>query len=262
MTDSSEYDYPDREPRESWIYRMHEKEYTPLYITSNEKTICNRKVEQENGKYKHCRKELFTCDWCYTDMCPSLGCIPQYMIRRSGYVSHSKKHDKCTDCDHVTCNITGICGKCEKNHHYDMVAEHLAIGSIDSPYDQFDLVINLSYPENGVKRDEITHGLENKSSSTPYVIRCGFTDNKDGLTTEKLEKLLQIISEVEKEKEKTLNILFHCYAGVSRSSTVAISYLSKRDGKTVDETYNLVKQKRPRIDPNPHFRKLIGLQDV
>ena len=261
MSDT-EYDYPDREPRESWIYRMNEKEYTPLYITSNKKNICNRKVEQENGKYKHCNKELFTCDWCYTDMCPSLCCIPQYMIRRYGSVSHSKQHDKCTDCDRITCRISGICGKCETNHHYDMVAEHVAIGSINSPYDQFDLVINLSYPENGVKRDEITHGLENKSSSTPYVVRCGFTDDKDGLTPEKLENVLQIISEIEKEKGKTLNILIHCYAGVSRSSTVAISYLSKRDGKTVDETYNLVKQKRPRIDPNPHFRKLIGLKDI
>ena len=140
-----------------------------------------------------------------------------------------------------------------------MITEHVGIGSIDSPYDQFDLVINLSFPENGVKRDEIKHGLENVTSSSPYVIRCGFSDDKDGLTTEKLENVLQIISDIEKQKEKTLNILFHCYAGVSRSSTVAISYLSKRDGKTVDETYNLVKQKRPRVDPNPHFRKLIGL---
>ena len=134
-----------------------------------------------------------------------------------------------------------------------MVDEHVAIGSCDSLYDKFDLVINLSYPDNGVKRDEIKHGLEN----TSYVVRCGFTDDKDGLTYEKLENVLKIITE--KEKEKTINLLFHCYAGVSRSSTVAIYYLSKRDGKTVKETYDLVKQKRPRIDPNPHFRKLIGL---
>jgi len=250
---SCEYDYPDEEPREQWIYQIYKKEYTPLYITSNKKNICNRKVEQENGKYKHCGKELFRCDWCYTDMCPSLECIPQYMIRGCGYVSHSKQHDTCTNCDSITCNITGICGTCEKNHHYDMVDEHVAIGSCDSLYDKFDLVINLSYPDNGVKRDEIKHGLEN----TSYVVRCGFTDDKDGLTYEKLENVLKIITE--KEKEKTINLLFHCYAGVSRSSTVAIYYLSKRDGKTVKETYDLVKQKRPRIDPNPHFRKLIGL---
>ena len=255
MSDT-EYDCQDPEPSDWQIYRKNEKQYTPLYITFNEKTICNRKVEQQNGKYKHCRKELFKCDWCHTDMCPSLHCIPQYMIRQQFHFKNNFKHDKCTDCDRITCRITGFCGVCEKNHPYDMVAEHVAIGNINSPYDKFDLVVNLSYPQNGVKQDEIKHGMENKS----YVIRCGFTKDKDGLTPEKLENVLQIISDI--KKEKTLNILFHCYEGVSRSATVAISYLSKQDGKTVDETYNLVKQKHPRTQLSSHFRKLIGLKDI
>lgn len=112
MSDSIEYDSPDPEPSDSQIYRKNVKQYTALYITSNEKTICNRKVEQENGKYKHCRKELFKCDWCHANMCPSLGCIPQYIIQRRTNVSHSKQHAKCTDCDSITCRISGFCGKC------------------------------------------------------------------------------------------------------------------------------------------------------
>lgn len=229
---------------------MQPHKYAPLSIVSNEKRICNRTVAQENG-YKRCGKELFYCDWCYTNMCPSLGCIPQYMIRRCGGVSHSKPHDKCIDCDRITCRISGICSTCETNHRYDMVNDRVAIGSYQAPYDPFDVVVNLSYPENGVEQGEIRHGMEN----TSYVIRCGFDDN-DGLSSEKMEKVMKIISGIEKD---TSVLLFHCYAGVSRSSTFAILYLSRRYGKTIKETYDLVRQSRPRIDPNPHFRKLIGL---
>ena len=61
------------------------------------------------------------------------------------------------------------------------------------------------------------------------------------------------------EQDKNIKILFHCYAGVSRSSTVAIAYLSKITNKTTREIYELVKEKRPRINPNTTFRKMIGL---
>ena len=49
------------------------------------------------------------------------------------------------------------------------------------------------------------------------------------------------------------NILVHCFAGVSRSSTIVIAYLIRFHGMDVDEALNYVKQKRPWICPNHGF---------
>lgn len=80
-----------------------------------------------------------------------------------------------------------------------MVAEHVAIGNINSPYDKFDLVVNLAYPQNGVKLDEIKHGLEKNS----YVFRCGFAEGKDGLTTKKLKMCRRSYRTLKKKKRST-----------------------------------------------------------
>mmetsp|Transcript_51538 Transcript_51538/g.120919 ORF Transcript_51538/g.120919 Transcript_51538/m.120919 type:complete len:85 (+) Transcript_51538:1-255(+) len=47
--------------------------------------------------------------------------------------------------------------------------------------------------------------------------------------------------------------LIHCSAGVSRSSSVVISYLMRRRGMSLREAYDTVKAARPQIAPNPGF---------
>ena len=249
-----EYDYPDDEPTQEWLYEMYRNRYKPLYNNKEGTMYCVRKIKKDNGNYKTCNNKLFTCDSCHNHLCPSLECIPIYMMRVSSSISHSKPHDKCTDCERITCRFSGICRECEKHHRYDMVTERVAIGSYQAPYDPFDVVINLDYPYNNVQKNEVIQHLENKS----YVIRCGYHDN-DELTLEQVENVMNLILDFEKEKSSPIKILFHCYAGVSRSVTFAIAYLSKRENKTIKEIYDMIKQIRPRVDPNLHFRKLIGL---
>lgn len=49
-------------------------------------------------------------------------------------------------------------------------------------------------------------------------------------------------------------ILVHCLAGISRSPTIVMAYLLyKNYSPTVDEAYNLLRQKRSRILPNTGF---------
>jgi protein tyrosine phosphatase (PTP) superfamily phosphohydrolase (DUF442 family) len=48
--------------------------------------------------------------------------------------------------------------------------------------------------------------------------------------------------------------LVHCYAGISRSASIIISYLMKQ-GMTYEEAYNYVKERRPIINPNRGFKK-------
>lgn len=51
------------------------------------------------------------------------------------------------------------------------------------------------------------------------------------------------------------NVLIHCNAGVSRTSMVAIAYLMQYERMQYDDAYNLVKERRPAIQPNEGFKR-------
>ncbi|XP_045785714.1 dual specificity protein phosphatase 19 [Maniola jurtina] len=57
------------------------------------------------------------------------------------------------------------------------------------------------------------------------------------------------------------NVLVHCNAGVSRTSMVAIAYLMQYERMSFNEAYDLVKTKRPAIQPNAGFRKQLQCLD-
>ena len=48
-------------------------------------------------------------------------------------------------------------------------------------------------------------------------------------------------------------VLVHCQAGISRSPTIVIAYLMKKEKKEFQTVYNEVKAIRPIIEPNFKF---------
>eukprot|EP01119_Soliformovum_irregulare_P017950 TRINITY_DN5421_c0_g1_i1.p1 TRINITY_DN5421_c0_g1~~TRINITY_DN5421_c0_g1_i1.p1 ORF type:complete len:155 (+),score=7.45 TRINITY_DN5421_c0_g1_i1:79-543(+) len=50
-------------------------------------------------------------------------------------------------------------------------------------------------------------------------------------------------------------VLVHCYAGISRSPTIIISYLMATSKLTLDCAHDMVRRARPFIWPNAGFRK-------
>lgn len=50
-----------------------------------------------------------------------------------------------------------------------------------------------------------------------------------------------------------INVLVHCFAGVSRSSSIILAYLMKTQGMTFREAFNYAQDKRKQINPNPGF---------
>ncbi|XP_041984012.1 dual specificity protein phosphatase 1B-like [Aricia agestis] len=49
------------------------------------------------------------------------------------------------------------------------------------------------------------------------------------------------------------NVIVHCHFGVSRSATLVIAYLMYKYRLPFDQAYNIVKQRRKFIHPNPGF---------
>ncbi|VDM18132.1 unnamed protein product [Hydatigera taeniaeformis] len=54
-------------------------------------------------------------------------------------------------------------------------------------------------------------------------------------------------------KDCSGRVLIHCFAGISRSPTLAIAYLMHNQRITFDEAYNRVRSIRPKISPNFNF---------
>ena len=58
---------------------------------------------------------------------------------------------------------------------------------------------------------------------------------------------------INEAKFNSKNILIHCFAGLSRSPTIVISYLMKELKYSYINAYNFVKEKRPQIKINIDF---------
>jgi len=165
-----------------------------------------------------------------------------------------------------------------QNNSYNTITENISIGDYLSSYTPFDIVINLNYPDNRAPyhgMSGVKHKLNNEK--TIYILSIGILDYKDeniiSLIRNLFPKIRYLMTYLTKdltkdlttdlEKLATPKILFHCYAGISRSSTIAIAYLAKTLHKSVHEIYNIVKSKRNCIRPNYGFvKKLIEYDNI
>ncbi len=57
------------------------------------------------------------------------------------------------------------------------------------------------------------------------------------------------------------NVLFNCYAGISRSATVLIGFLMLYLNMTLNSAFNLVKSKRKIVNPNSGFMRQLMFLD-
>ena len=60
-------------------------------------------------------------------------------------------------------------------------------------------------------------------------------------------------------KERGKCILFHCYAGISRSTTAAIIYFMITSKLSLTSIYDMIVAKRPFILPNPTFWNILSI---
>ena len=218
--------------------------HVPLYSDHTKKCL-----------HPDCGKELVNCTDCSYVLCMSTtpNCLDVYKktLKR-------KMHFYCRECNkNLTCHLSGICFECSDTQCFHMITDHIAIGNCDTSYEPFDIIVDINYPENGAPGGEIVV-IYPEYPKNQTIIRCGFHDmaGGSGMKRENFEKILNLIEDNKKNNDK---ILFHCFAGVSRSSTTAILYLSKTLGITTQEAFDMAKQKRQMILPNKGFQQILGI---
>ena len=64
---------------------------------------------------------------------------------------------------------------------------------------------------------------------------------------------IKIVSSINDAIEHGGNVLVHCYAGISRSTSIVIAYLMKNKKMSFNKALELIKEKRGKIQPNSGF---------
>lgn len=129
--------------------------------------------------------------------------------------------------------------------HLSWITDKIAVGDYQSNYGPFDVVVNLNYSANGVNRHEINRTTENGKK----IYRIGLLDSPDEPMLEILKQLIPELLMINPDP----TILFHCYAGISRSSTCAAAYYAKKNNVSADKALEALVERRSFIRPNPGF---------
>ena len=127
---------------------------------------------------------------------------------------------------------------------YSDITDYVSIGDAESDYKDFDIVVNLNFPQNGVEHGEIRKTIENGK----IIYKIGLYDSVDEDIAPLLDK---VIPELLEQKDK--RILFHCFAGISRSVSFAIAYFGKLYGMTYQDALEMIRNERRFVNPNPKF---------
>jgi len=139
---------------------------------------------------------------------------------------------------------------------YHMITSMLAVGDYTSSYDSFDVIFNFNYPQNGATFGNIHTRIEYNNHSEKIIYTIGLLDTTV-YTIQLLYLFMQLGPYLVKSKGK--RILFHCYAGISRSSTAAMMYLMMTTHLPIDTIFTMARSKRPMINPNPAFRHILSI---
>lgn len=216
-----------------------------------------------------CDNPFYECTSCYFKICMEIECQPIYENRIVLLNNlHGDTHYKCLECDkQITCNSIGVCNDCMSGNYpdYHFIMSHIAIGNSRTSYEPFDIILNLNYPYNGVQHGEIEviKNTSNLKYKNKIVINCGIEDDYNEKREDEMRdiftRLLNTLENELKDKGSLPTILFHCYAGISRSATIAILFLSKFLNIDTSNVYEITKMKRKCILPNKLFKKILKL---
>jgi protein-tyrosine phosphatase len=119
--------------------------------------------------------------------------------------------------------------------------------------DKFKLVIDLNYPQNGVKLGEI----KDESRNGTRTLRVGVADSEDQDMSSALEVILPVINQFVKSSQP---VLIYSHDGWSRSTMVLSSYLIQKYGFKMRDISHVYQTSGLLHRLNPFFVEQLDLQ--
>ena len=145
-----------------------------------------------------------------------------------------------------------MCGACDLGHNKNFITPNVCIGDGDSSYEPFQVVVNANFPPNRIGSGQIGRREEcvYNHSCTLYLI--GMCDHDSEPLDVYLNYIIPRLKKKYEENPKT-KFLFHCFAGKSRSVSLALGFLVEVMDMSFEDALLLVKEKRPIIEPRAKF---------
>ena len=139
---------------------------------------------------------------------------------------------------------------------------------MSSPFNDMDEIIpnlylgNIASSKNTAKLKEL--GIKKilsviESNAPSYKKEDNFNHKVISVYDTVRENIVQYFGECLNFIKGEEKVLVHCMAGASRSAAVVIAYIMWNQKKELYEAYNLVKEKRSMIFPNPGFKYQLQL---
>jgi len=73
-----------------------------------------------------------------------------------------------------------------------------------------------------------------------------------------IDWLRQQVAFIDEQRRAGRTVYVHCSAGISRGPTVMAAYLMWRDGVRRDDALEVLRKRRPVVEPNPTFMRLLA----
>eukprot|EP01061_Rhynchopus_euleeides_P008673 TRINITY_DN17812_c0_g1_i2.p1 TRINITY_DN17812_c0_g1~~TRINITY_DN17812_c0_g1_i2.p1 ORF type:complete len:796 (+),score=194.58 TRINITY_DN17812_c0_g1_i2:177-2564(+) len=134
----------------------------------------------------------------------------------------------------------------------DKVLDFMYIGSLRSAQ------TNTVYEKEGIKF-VVTCGRNMQINNSGVVrLELGVED----VEGESLKPFFETFKTFVKASIGSGRVLVHCFAGLSRSATMVLSYLMSSEGMRLDKAMEHLMRVRPNVHPNPTFMKELILYDT
>lgn len=150
-----------------------------------------------------------------------------------------------------------------------LIEEGLYLGSIDAARDrellkQNDITRVLSLLDYFPTQQPLSNNMDSYYYLRPFdpPIDHLKLEIEDSSTSNILKYLPQALKFISDSQKAHRSVLVHCAAGISRSSSIVIAYLMVKYSLTLQDSMNLVKDKRRCISPNEGFRRQLSIIQI
>jgi len=129
------------------------------------------------------------------------------------------------------------------SHFRQDLTEYISVGSSHVPYNDFHVIFNMNYPENGQEYGKMSRENYNYRTIWKIGIRNEACSHDLDLFRQAILVLRFMIQETKESLPAPPRVLFQCSTGQARSMALAVAYWALTEGISVDRAMERIPHK-------------------